>query len=202
MSSAQTKILSLVRNMIADHGLEPVVKAQWANTGAILVEREGAFGAIAKVTYSFQDDRFTLSIYRCVGERDIGVPSQPPRQGYFDHYLSYSDRAGFETFKRIFQQTLDGVAPKAVAPARETVKNAAGKYLLEFTPDCSADYRRGFMAAIGFFDGGDGFQMDSTGGGSDRGPEWVLLQVPNQDNATYSVRGDGNVEFESTGVEI
>ena len=127
MSSAQTKILSLVRNMIVDHGLEPVVKAQWANTGAILVEREGAFGAIAKVTYSFQDDRFTLSIYRCVGERDIGVPSQPPRQGYFDHYLSYSDQAGFEAFKRILQQTLDGVAPKAAA--RETVKNAAGKYL-------------------------------------------------------------------------
>ena len=199
MSSAQTKILSLVRNMIADHGLEPVVKAQWANTGAILVEREGAFGAIAKVTYSFQDDRFTLSIYRCLGERDVGVPSQPPRQGYFDHYLSYSDQAGFETFKRILQQTLDGVAPKAAA--RETVKNAAGKYLLEFTPDCSADYRRGFMAAIGFFDGSDGFQLaESFGEGQI--PDAVMLMIPNQDNATYSVRGDGNVEFESLGAAI
>ena len=199
MSSAQTKILSLVRNMIVDHGLEPVVKAQWANTGAILVEREGAFGAIAKVTYSFQDDRFTLSIYRCVGERDIGVPSQPPRQGYFDHYLSYSDQAGFEAFKRILQQTLDGVAPKAAA--RETVKNAAGKYLLEFAPDCSADYRRGFLAALSFFDGGDGFQVaESFGEG--QVPDAVMLLVPNQDNATYSVRGDGNVEFESTGAVI
>ena len=199
MSSAQTKILSLVRNMIADHGLEPVVKAQWANTGAILVERESAFGAIAKVTYSFQDDRFTLSIYRCVGERDIGVPSQPPRQGYFDHYLSYSDQAGFETFKRILQQTLDGVAPKAAA--RETVKNAAGKYLLEFAPDCSADYRRGFLAALNFFDGSDGFQLaESFGEGQI--PDAVMLMIPNQDNATYSVRGDGNVEFESLGAAI
>ena len=199
MSSAQTKILSLVRNMIADHGLEPVVKAQWANTGAVLVERSGAFGAIAKVTYSFQDDRFTLSIYRCVGERDVGVPSQPPRQGYFDHYLSYSDQAGFETFKRILQQTLDEVAPKKPAP--ESAKTANGKYLLEFTQDCSADYRRGFLAALSFFDGGDGFQVaESFGGG--QVPDAVILLVPNQDNATYSVRGDGNVEFESTGAVI
>ena len=201
MSSAQTKILSLVRSMIADHGLEPVVKAQWANTGAILVEREGAFGAIAKVTYSFQDDRFTLSIYRCLGERDVGVPSQPPRQGYFDHYLSYSDRAGFEAFKRILQETLNAVAPKAAAPARETVKNAAGKYLLEFTPDCSTDYRRGFLAALNFFDGSDGFQLaESFGEGQI--PDAVMLMIPNQDNATYSVRGDGNVEFESLGAAI
>jgi hypothetical protein len=200
------------------------------------------------VTYNFQDDRFTLSIYRCVGERDVGVPSQPPRQGYFDHYLSYSDQAGFETFKRILQQTLDaaapkkksafaataenpgpatlerwahykgalrhicitfdegnnaefyvdGAIPKAIVLARE---NASGKYLLQFTPDCSADYRRGFLAALSFFDGGDGFQVaESFGEG--QVPDAVMLLVPNQDNATYSVRGDGNVEFESTGAVI
>ena len=157
------------------------------------------FGTLAKVTYSFQDDRFTLSIYRCLGERDVGVPSQPPRQGYFDHYLSYSDQAGFETFKRILQQTLDEVAPKKPAP--ESAKTANGKYLLQFTPDCSADYRRGFLAALSFFDGGDGFQVaESFGEG--QVPDAVMLLVPNQDNATYSVRGDGNVEFESTGAVI
>lgn len=199
MSQAQKKILGIVRDQITAHGLEAVTKTQWANTGAVLVGKPGAFGAIAKVTYNFQDDRFTLSIYRCVGERDVGVPSQPPRQGYFDHYLSYSDQAGFETFKRILQQTLDEVAPKKPAP--ESAKTANGKYLLQFTPDCSADYRRGFLAALSFFDGGDGFQVaESFGEG--QVPDAVMLLVPNQDNATYSVRGDGNVEFESTGAVI
>jgi hypothetical protein len=191
MSSAQKKILGIVRDQITAHGLEAVTKTQWANTGAILIEKPGAFGAIAKVTYIFQDDCFTLSIYRCTVGPDVGIPSQPPRQGYFDHYLAYSDVAGFEKFQKILQETLNGVAPKT----------ANGKYLLQFTPDCSADYRRGFLAALNFFDGGDGFQVaESFGEG--QVPDAVMLLVPNQDNATYSVRGDGNVEFESTGVEI
>ena len=197
MSSIQKKILGIVQAQIAEHGLEAIVKGQWANTGTILIEKPGAFGSVAKVSYNFQDDRFTLSIYRCAGERDVGVPSQPPRQGYFDHYLSYSDRAGFETFQRILKETLNAVAPKTqdrvILPGR-------GKYMLQFTEDCSPDYRNGFLAAVSFFDGSDGFQM--VGSSDSQVPEWVMVELPNQDNETYSVRGDGSVEFESTGVVI
>lgn len=197
MSSIQKKILGIVQAQIAEHGLEAIVKGQWANTGTVLVEKPGAFGSVAKVSYNFQDDRFTLAVYRCVGERDVGVPSQPPRQGYFDHYLSYSDRAGFETFQRILKETLDAVAPKTkdriMLPGR-------GKYMLQFTEDCSPDYRNGFLAAINFFDGSDGFQM--IGSSDSQVPEWVMVELPNQDNETYSVRNDGNVEFESTGAVI
>ena len=125
MSAAQKKILQLVRDQITAHGLEPVSKPQWANTGAIHVEQPGKFGALAKVSYSFQDGNFTLSVYRCDSGRDVGVPSQPPRQGYFDHYLQYSDQAGFETFKRIFQQTLDAVAPKPKVKKASTRKKSA-----------------------------------------------------------------------------
>ena len=81
MSSIQKKILGIVQAQIAEHGLEAIVKGQWANTGTVLIEKPGAFGSVAKVSYNFQDDRFTLSIYRCLGERDVGVPSQPPPGG-------------------------------------------------------------------------------------------------------------------------
>ena len=67
--------------------------------------------------------------------------------------------------------------------------------------DAIEDRSRGFLAALSFFDGGDGFQVaESFGEG--QVPDAVMLLVPNQDNATYSVRGDGNVEFESTGAVI
>jgi hypothetical protein len=119
VSQAQKKILDIVRNQIATYGLEPVVKPQWANTGTILIEKPGEFGAVAKVTYSFQDDRFNLAIYRCTVGPDIGIPSQPPRQGYFDHYLSYSDQEGFAKFQRILQETMEAIATKKVSSKYE-----------------------------------------------------------------------------------
>ena len=115
-SQAQKKILGIVRDMIAEHGLEAVTKPQWANTGDIHIEKPGEFGALAKVSYSFQDGNFTHTIYRCTGGRDVGVPSQPPRQGYFDHYLQYSDQAGFGVFQRHLRETMEAVAPKPKAP--------------------------------------------------------------------------------------
>ena len=195
MSQAQKKILGIVRDQIKRAGLETVDKPQWANTGAIHIEVPGAFGSKAKVVYSFQDSTFTLSIYLTKDGREVGVPSQPPRQGYFDFYMKYSEESLFAQFQRTLQETLDKVAREVGAPMGN------GKYLLEFTQDCSADYRRGFLAALSFFDGGDGFQVaESFGEG--QVPDAVMLLVPNQDNATYSVRGDGNVEFESTGAVI
>ena len=133
-SAAQKKILGIVKDMITEHGLEPVTKPQWANTGTIHLERPGAFGALAKVTYSFQDSNFSLAIYRCTGGRDVGVPSQPPRQGYFDHYLQYSDTLGFSTFQRHLRETMEAVAPKPKpkrAPRKKPTPKAENTRVME-----------------------------------------------------------------------
>ena len=118
MSQAQKKILGIVKDMIAEYNLQAVVRPQWANTGVIGIEAEGAFGELASVSYSFQDGNFTLSIYRTVDGRSVGVPSQPPRQGYYDHYLSYTDTIGFERFRAIFRTTLEQIQPKKPRQSR------------------------------------------------------------------------------------
>lgn len=112
MSQAQKKILGIVKDMIAEYDLQPIVRPQWANTGTIGIEAEGTFGELARVSYSFQDGNFTLSIYRTVDGKSVGVPSQPPRQGYYDHYLSYTDTIGFERFRSIFRGTLELIRPR------------------------------------------------------------------------------------------
>jgi hypothetical protein len=112
MSQAQKKILGIITDMITEHGLEPVKKSNWANTGTISLEKAGDFGRLAAVSYDFQQDRFTLSIYKIDNGQPVGVPSQPPRQGYFDHYLPYSDVAGFATFQRHLTEVMNAIAPK------------------------------------------------------------------------------------------
>lgn len=111
-SQSQVKILGIVKSEITELGFQTVTRQQWANTGVIAVEIPGKFGEHAKVAYDFQGDRFTLTIYKCVDGRDVGVPSQPPRQGYYDHYLRYSDSQGFETFKKHLRQTLGEIAKR------------------------------------------------------------------------------------------
>ena len=124
MSQAQNKILSIVKEMIVVYDLQAVVRPQWANTGVVGIEAEGAFGELAKVIYSFQDGNFTLSIYRTVDGKSVGVPSQPPRQGYYDHYLSYTDTIGFERFRSVFRLTLEAIRPKKQRRKRGTVADA------------------------------------------------------------------------------
>jgi len=61
-------------------------------------------------------------------------------------------------------------------------------------PD-NEDFKRGFMAALDFLDGADGFQIFHSDADS------VTLTTPQGDNATYVVEG-GQVVFDSTGVEL
>jgi hypothetical protein len=128
MSQAQKKILGIITDMITEHGLEPVKKGNWANTGTISLEKAGSFGRLASVSYDFQQDRFTLSIHKIVNGQLVGVPSQPPRQGYFDHYLPYSDVSGFATFQRHLTEVMNEIAPKP------KVKKAAKKVASIITP--------------------------------------------------------------------
>lgn len=111
MSQAQKKILGIVKEMIEEYGLQAVSKPQYANTGTIGVEEAGKFGQHATVSYQFNDGNFTLTIYKTVNGKSVGVPSQPPRQGYFDHYLDYTDSIGFQRFQSIFRSTLEAAQP-------------------------------------------------------------------------------------------
>ena len=133
MSSAQKKILGLVRDQIKKTGLETVDKPNWANTGAVFIEVPGAFGSKGKVVYDFQSDYFTLSIYFTKEGRDYGVPSQPGRLGYYDFYMKYSEEARFAEFQRALGIALEKISYEA------GVKAGQGKYLLQFTADCSSD---------------------------------------------------------------
>jgi hypothetical protein len=110
MSQAQDKILGIIKKQIESLGFEVVSRPQWANTGTLGIEHSGQFGELACVTYQFNGDCFTLAIYKTAGGREVGVQSQPPREGYFDHYMKYSAKSEFATFQAHLLQTLEEIA--------------------------------------------------------------------------------------------
>src|SRR4051794_4028478 len=106
MSALQKSILDIIRAKIAEYGFAVLDKPQWANTGAIHVTLPGKFGTKVKVVYGFDDSTLTLAIYQTTNDEAVGVPSQPPRQGYFDHYMTYENEKGFATFLKHLDETL------------------------------------------------------------------------------------------------
>jgi hypothetical protein len=119
MSALQKKILGIIKAKIVERGFEALDKAQWANTGDIHIGLPGKFGTKAKVDYNFQDDKMSLSIYLTMDGKSIGVPSQPPRQGYFDHYMNYEAEKEFEVFMRHLDETLDKLGSSIAASKPE-----------------------------------------------------------------------------------
>jgi hypothetical protein len=111
MSALQKKILGIIMDKITEHGFEAINKAQWANTGDVHVTLPGKFGTLAKVDYDFQDSNLSLAIYKTVDGRAVGVPSQPGRPDYFNHYMKYEEENDFEVFMRHLGETLDQIGP-------------------------------------------------------------------------------------------
>ena len=126
---SQKKILALIEKMITDTGLEFEQRSNWANCGTLSIERPETFGQLASVHYNFQSDTFTLSIYRIVNGREVGVPSQPPRQGYFDFYGSYFDTGIWKSFSKRLAEVLGdlapGSAPVTAAPGKPPLKGVS-----------------------------------------------------------------------------
>lgn len=63
--------------------------------------------------------------------------------------------------------------------------------------NASAEFKRGFMAALDFLDGADGFQIYH----SDETSVTLLTEIAGGDN-TFVVNTLGRVVFDSTGVEL
>ena len=106
MSSMQKKILGLISARITARGFEALNCPQWANTGLIHISSPGKFGTLGKVSYDFQDGNFSLSIYKTVDGKAVGVPSQPGRLDYFSHYMKYEAEKEFEVFMKHLDETL------------------------------------------------------------------------------------------------
>ena len=175
---SQKKILGIISRQITDAGFEAIYKSHWANAGAIYVEHAGQFGTKVKVTYNFQNNYFTLAIWRCAGDRDTGVPSQPGRAGYFDHYLKYSDVAGFTHFQlqlatELARASGAGAAKPALGPATKLVKVGYARGL-------GVTARRAFEAALRLGHGGaisatdDGAEFVAPGDGTVKSETFVL----------------------------
>ena len=126
---SQKKMLALITKMITDAGLEVERRSNWANTGTLSVEHPQTFGQLAAVHYDFQSDTFKLSVYRTVNGREVGVPSQPPRQGYFDFYGSYSDTGLWKSFSDRLAEVLTDLAPRSApataAPGKSPLKGVS-----------------------------------------------------------------------------
>jgi hypothetical protein len=118
MSAVQKKILGIVVAKITERGFEAPTKPHWSNIGDIHISLAGKFGTLARVRYDFQDSTFILTIYKTVNGKPVGVPSQPPRQGYFDHYLKYEDERGFSRFLQHLGETLDQIEQPSKAEGK------------------------------------------------------------------------------------
>ena len=144
---SQKKILILIENMITETGLEVVRRSNWANTGTLSIEHPQTFGQLAAVHYDFQSSTFKLNISRTVNGREVGVPSQPPRQGYFDFYGSYSDTALWKSFSERLAGVLNELAPGSV-PVTAAPGNTPLKGVSPVTVSVPREALRNLVAAV------------------------------------------------------
>jgi hypothetical protein len=94
-SQLQAKILTNLRGLVEGFGYEVLDHPRFANTGGLHVQDPKKVGDIALIGYSFQDDRYNLTL-TVGGQR---ITSQPPRPDYYDWYLKYDDGYGYENFR-------------------------------------------------------------------------------------------------------
>ena len=108
MRTMQQKYLKRVETLAEDNGYEAVQVADYGNTGTIYIQQENSVSSDAEVYYNFQSGTVTFTITI----RGIKMPSQPPREGYFDFYMNYSDNNAVNNFFKRLSRLLNDIKVK------------------------------------------------------------------------------------------
>ena len=77
MKTFQELILQEIESTALMYGLGCTQSAAFSNTGTVNLHPEGSVQVVARVSYDFQPDTYTLRFF---------IGSQPPRDDYFSFY--------------------------------------------------------------------------------------------------------------------
>ena len=108
MRTMQQKYLERLEKIAEFNGFEAVQVAAYGNIGTVFIQTKDSVATEAEVHYNFQTGTvtFTLTV------RGNKVLSQPPREGYFDFYMNYSDVHAVNKFFTTVSRYLDDIKVK------------------------------------------------------------------------------------------
>lgn len=102
----QKKALHDIMRTIAAAGYEAIVCYDWANMGHVSIQLPDEVGEIGSVRFDFQNGWSTMKFE--ITMNGIKVMSQPPRSGYYDFYMKYTDIEAYKRFKATLTDVLEG----------------------------------------------------------------------------------------------